>query len=154
AQELAPPSNELHHLVVAFDQSTGQTNPARAALHPIQPLALPRRIAYSGIHKTVELEPSTGGPFKSYDALTRRLAPEGTSYLTVHQETKVREAPHAIASRTPWTAVADRQVDRDLSIGELRIMTAREGERDVAGFARSSVPFRRPLRDVVQQYHA
>lgn len=153
AQELAPP-DELHHLVVAFDQSKGQTNPARAALHPIQPLALPRRIAYSGIHKTVELEPSTGGPFKDYDDLKRRLAPAGTNYLTVHQETKVREALHAIASRIPWTAVADRQVDRDLSIGELRIMTAHDGERDVAGFARSTVPFRRPLRDVVQQYNA
>ena len=33
-------------------------------------------------------------------------------------------------------------------------MTARDGERDVAGFARSTVPFRRPLRDVVQQYNA
>ena len=50
----------------------------------------------------------------------------------------------------PWTAVADRQVDRDLSIGELRIMTAHDGERDVAGFARTTVPFRRPLRDVVR----
>lgn len=154
AQELGPPEDELHHLVVAFDQSTGQTNPARAALHPIQPLALPRRIAYSGIHKTVELEPSTGGPFKDYDDLKRRLAPAGTSYLTVHQVTKVREALHAIATRIPWTAVADRQVDRDLSIGTLRIMTARDGERDVAGFARSTIPFRRPLRDVVQQYNA
>jgi len=153
-QELGPPDDHLHHLVVAFDQSTGQTNTARAALHPIQPLALPRRIAYSGIHKTVELEPSTGGPFKDYDDLKRRLAPAGTSYLTVHQEKKVREALHAIATRVPWTAVADRQVDRDLSIGDLRIMTARDGERDVAGFARSTVPFRRPLRDVVQQYNA
>ena len=81
----------------------------------------------------------------------RRRAPPTS---TVHQETKVREALHAIATRVPWTAVADRQVDRDLSIGELRIMTARDGERDVAGFARSTVPFRRPLRDVVQQYNA
>ena len=129
-------------------------NPARAALHPIQPLAIPRRIAYREIHKTVELEPASGGPFEDYDKLVRRLAPAGTSYLAVHQQTKLREALHAIASRVPWTAVADRQVDRDLRIGELRIMTARDGERDVAGFARSTVPFRRPLRDVVREYNA
>ncbi len=144
-QELGPPEGDLHHLVVAFDQSTGQMNPARAALHPIQPLAVPRRIAYREIHKTVELEPASGGPFEDYDNLVRRLAPAGTSYLAVHQQKKLREALHAIASRVPWTAVADRQVDRDLAIGELRIMTARDGERDVAGFARSTVPFRRPL---------
>ena len=73
-QELAPPEDDLHHLVVAFDQSTGQMNPARAALHPIQPLAIPRRIAYREIHKTVELEPASGGPFEDYDKLVRRLA--------------------------------------------------------------------------------
>lgn len=153
-QELAPPEDQLHHLVVAFDQSTGQLNPARAALHPIQPLAIPRRIAYREIHKTVELEPASGGPFEDYNKLVRRLAAAGTSYLAVHQQTKLREALHAIASHVPWTAVADRQVDRDLRIGEMRIMTARDGERDVAGFARSTVPFRRPLRDVVREYNA
>lgn len=153
-QDLAPPDDDLHHLVVAFDQSTGQMNPARAALHPIQPLAVPRRIAYREMHKTVELEPASGGPFEDYDNLVRRLAPAGTSYLAVHQQVKLREALHGIATRIPWTAVADRQVDRDLSIGELRIMTARDGERDVAGFARTTVPFRRPLRDVVREYNA
>ncbi len=153
-QEFGPPEDDLHHLVVAFDQSTGRMNPARAALHPIQPLAIPRRIAYREIHKTVELEPASGGPFEDYDNLVRRLAPAGTSYLAVHQQKKLREALHAIASRVPWTAVVDRQVDRDLRIGELRIMTARDGERDLAGFARSTVPFRRPLRDVVREYNA
>lgn len=153
-QELAPPDDDVHHLVVAFDQSTGQMNPARAALHPIQPLAVPRRIAYREMHKTVELEPASGGPFEDYDNLVRRLAPAGTSYLAVHQQEKLREALHAIASRIPWTAIADRQVDRDLRIGQLRIMTDRDGERDVAAFARSTVPFRRPLRDVVREYNA
>lgn len=153
-QELAPPEEEFHHLLVAFDQSTGQMNPARAALHPIQPLAVPRRIAYREIHKTVELEPASGGPFEDYDNLVRRLAPAGTSYLAVHQQAKLREALHGIASRIPWTAVADRQVDRDLSIGKMRIMTADDGERDVAAFARSTAPFRRPLRDVVREFNA
>lgn len=153
-QDIGPPEDDLHHLVVAFDQSTGTMNPARAALHPIQPLAVPRRIAYREFHKTVELEPASGGPFEDYDNLVRRIAPAGTSYLAVHQQKKLREALHGIATRVPWTAIADRQVDRDLSIGELRIMTARDGERDVAGFARSTIPFRRPLRDVVREYNA
>jgi hypothetical protein len=153
-QDLGPPEGDLHHLVVVFDQGTGQMNAARAALHPIQPLAAPRRIAYRESRKTVELEPASGGPFEDYDNLVRRLAPAGTSYLAVHQQKKLREALHAIASRVPWTAVADRQVDRDLRIGELRIMTARDGERDVAGFSRATVPFRRPLRDVVREYNA
>jgi hypothetical protein len=153
-QELGPPSDELHHLIVTFDQSQGQMNPARPALHPIQPLAVPRRIAYREIHKTVELEPASGGPFEDYDNLVRRLAPAGTSYWAVHQQGKLREALHGIASRIPWTAVADRQVDRDLRIGEVRIMTASDGERDVAAFGRSTVAFRRPLRAVVQEYNA
>ncbi|HET9732301.1 MAG TPA: DUF87 domain-containing protein [Acidimicrobiales bacterium] len=153
-QELGPPPDELHHLLVTFDQSQGQMNPARPALHPIQPLAVPRRIAYREIHKTVELEPASGGPFEDYDNLVRRLAPAGTSYWAVHQQQKLREALHGIASRIPWTAVADRQVDRDLRIGEVRIMTASDGERDVAAFGRSTVAFRRPLRAVVQEYNA
>jgi hypothetical protein len=153
-QELGPPDGDLHHLVVTFDQSKGQMNPARPALHPIQPLAVPRRIAYRELHRTVELEPASGGPFEDYDKLVRRLAPAGTSYWAVHQQAKLREALHGIASRIPWTAVADRQVDRDLHVGELRIMTDRDRERDVAGFARSTVPFRRPLRDVVREYNA
>jgi hypothetical protein len=153
-QELGPPAEDLHHLVVAFDQSPGQTNPARPALHPIQPLAMPRRIAYREFHKTVELEPASGGPFEDYHNLMRRLAPAGNSYLTVHQQGRLREALEGIASRVPWIAIADRQVDRDLRIGALRIMTARDGERDVAGFARSTVAFRRPLRDVVREYNA
>lgn len=153
-QEVGPPAQDLHHLLVTFDQSEGQMNPARPALHPIQPLAVPRRIAYRELHKTVELEPASGGPFEDYDKLVRRLGPAGTSYWAVHQQGKLREALHATAMRTPWTAVADRQVDRDLRIGDLRIMTAPDGERDVAGFARSTVAFRRPLRDVVREYNA
>jgi len=153
-QELGPPPDELHHLIVTFDQSQGQMNPARPALHPIQPLAVPRRIAYREMHKTVELEPASGGPFEDYDNLVRRLAPAGTSYWAVHQQGKLREALHGIASRIPWTAVADRQVDRDLRIGAVRIMTARDGERDVAAFGRSTIPFRKPLRDVVREYNA
>ena len=154
SQDIGPPGEDLHHLVVAFDQGAGQKNTARPALHPIQPLALPRRIAYREMRKTVELEPTSGGPFQDYHSLVQRLGPAGTSYLAVHQQTTLREALHEIAMRTPWTAVADRQVDRDLAIGGLRIMTARDGDRDVAGFSRTAAPFRRPLRDVVREYNA
>jgi Helicase HerA, central domain len=153
-QEFGPGENDLHHLVVVFDRSDSQVNPARAALHPIQPLASPRRIAYRELHKTVELEPASGGPFEDYDNLVRRLAATGNSYLAVHQQKKLREALQAISVNVPWTAIADRQVDRDLRIGQLRTMTARDGERDVVGFARSTIPFRRPLRDVVREYNA
>lgn len=153
-QEIGPPTEDLHHLVLAFDQSPGQMNPARPALHPIQPLAVPRRIAYRELHKTVELEPSSGGPFEDYDNLVRRLAPGGTSYLAVHQQGQLRESLDSLANRVPWMAIADRQVDRDLRLGALRIMTARDGERDVVSFARSTVAFRRPLRDVVREYNA
>lgn len=153
--DVGPPEDSLHHLVVIFDRSGGQPNRARPALHPIQPLALPRRIHYSQIHKTVELEPAPGGPFGSYDKLVSRLSHGGSaSYLSVHQNAQLRAALQGIASRTPWTAVADRQVDRDLALGALRIATSREGERDVAGFSRSTVAFRRPLRDVVRNYNA
>ena len=59
-----------------------------------------------------------------------------------------------MATRVPWIALADRQIDRDLRLGALRIATAREGERDVVGFSRSTAAFRRPLRDVVRNYNA
>jgi len=78
----------------------------------------------------------------------------GASYLSVHQDAQLRKALQEIASRTPWTAVADRKVDRDLAIGALRISTDHEGERDVAAFSRSTVAFRRPLGDVVRNYNA
>lgn len=153
-QELLPPGDVHHHLVVAFDRSSGETNSARPALHPIQPLAVPRRIVYRAMRKTIELEPASGGPFADYDNLVRRLGPAGTSYLSVHQRTELRTALAELAQRVPWTAVADREVDRDLDLGGTRIMTARDGERGVAAFSRSTVVFRRPLRDVVREYNA
>jgi len=122
-QELGLPPDELHHLPVTFDQSQGQMNPARPALHPIQPLAVPRRIAYREIHKTVELEPASGGPFEDYDNLVRRLAPAGTSYWAVHQQEKLREDLHGIASRIPWTAVADRPTSSEASSARRRAPT-------------------------------
>lgn len=154
-EEVGPGSDRMFHFVVIFDRSGGQRNPTRPTLHPIQPLALPRRIRYSHAHKTVELEPAPGGPFEVYDKLVAKLAPGGSvSYLAVHQSDKLREALSQLAARSPWMVVADRHVDRDLRLGALRIATTREGDRDIVGFSRSTAAFRRPLRDVVRNYNA
>lgn len=154
-REVGPPEDEAAHLLVIFARSGGQPNRARATLHPIQPLAVPRRLHYSQLYKTVELEPAPGGPFDNYDKLVSRLAQGGgASYLSVHQDAKLRQALNFVASRVAWTAITDRHVDRDLQLGALRVFTAREGERDIAGFARAAVSFRRPLREVVRNYNA
>ena len=151
---VGPPANDAFHLVVVFDRSGGRPSRARPAAHPIQPLALPRRIHYSQFYKTVELEPAPGGPFDSYDKVVGRLSKGGqASYLSVHQDQKLRSALTALAERATWTAVADRQVDRDLAIGALRVLTASEGDRDVAAFARSTASFRRALRGVATEYN-
>ena len=107
-QELGPPEDDLHHLVVAFDQSTGRLNPARTALHPIQPLAVPRRIAYRELHKTVELEPSSGGPFEDYNNLVRQTGPvwqlvprrPPASEACARRSTRSPAACHGLRSRT------------------------------------------------------
>ena len=121
----------------------------------IQPLAVPRRIHYSTVHRTVELEPASGGLFESYYKLVGRIAEGGgqAAYLAVHQRKELRENLGALAQRVAWTVVADRHVDRDLNIGALRIFTASDGERDVAAFARSTAAFRRPLREVARRYN-
>ena len=153
--ELGPGDGDPFHVAVVFDQSEGRTTRTRPALHPIQPLAVPRRIHYSTVHKTVELEPASGGLFESYHKIVERIA-EGSgkaACLTVHQQEELRTTLGALAQRTPWIVVADRHVDRDLNIGALRIFTASDRERDVAAFARSTAAFRRPLRDVVRQYN-
>ena len=144
-----------HHLVVAFDQSTGQMNPpaprCTRSSRWRSPVGSPigrstRRWSWSP-HRVVRSRTTT-----SWSGGSPR---PGTSYLAVHRSRRscARRSTRSL-SRVPWTAVADRQVDRDLRIGEMRIMTARDGERVVAGFARSTVPFRRPLRDVVREYNA
>lgn len=153
--EVGPGDDEPFHVAVVFDRSGGRATRARPAAHPIQPLAIPRRIHYSTVHQTVELEPAPGGLFESYYKVVGRIA-EGSgqaAYLAVHQKKELREALDVLAQRVAWTAVADRQVDRDLAIGALRIFTASDGERDVAAFARTTAAFRRPLREVARHYN-
>lgn len=155
SEEVGPGADEQFHIAVVFDRSRGRTTRARPATHPIQPLAVPRRIHYSAVHKTVELEPAPSGLFESYYKIVGRIA-EGSgqaSYLAVHQHEELRETLAALAQRVAWTAVADRRVDRDLDIGALRIFTATEGERDIAAFARTTAAFCRPLREVARHYN-
>ena len=153
--EIGPRDKEPFHVAVVFDRSGGRTTRTRPAAHPIQPLAVPRRIHYSTVHKTVELEPAPGGLFESYYKIVGRIA-EGSgqgAYLVVHQQKELRETLGALAQRVAWTVVADRHVDRDLNIGALRIFTASDGDRDVVAFARTTAAFRRPLREVARRYN-
>lgn len=153
--EIGPGDDEPFHIAVVFDRSSGRTTRAQPAAHPIQPLAVPRRIRYSTVHKTVELEPAPGGLFESYYKVVNRIS-EGSgqaAYFAVHQQEGLRQTLDALAQRVAWTAVADRHVDRDLAIGALRIFTASDGERDIAAFARATTTFRRPLRDVARRYN-
>ena len=155
AEEVGPRSDEPFHIAVVFDRSKGRTTRTRPAKHPIQPLAIPRRIHYSTVHKTVELEPAAGGIFESYHKIVGRIA-EGSgqaAYLAVHQQEELREKLAALAQRVSWTVVADQHVDRDLNIGALRIFTGSDGERDIAAFAQSTAAFRRPLREVARHYN-
>lgn len=149
------PADEPFHLVAVFDRSEGRTNRARPALHPIQPLAMPRRLQYSRVHETVELEPAPGGLFEAYDRVVGRVSEGGRqSYLAVHQQQALREALGKLMPDASWLAVADKHVDRDLALGALRVFTGRDGERDVAAFAASAGAFRRPLREVARGYNA
>lgn len=152
---LGPEEDESFHIAVVFDRSQGRRTRARPAAHPIQPLAVPRRIHYSTVNGTVELEPAPGGIFESYRRIVNQISEGGgqASYNAVHQHEAFRDALDALARRVAWIAVADRHVDRDLDIGALRIFTTTEGEREIAAFARSTTAFRRPLREVARQYN-
>ena len=155
ADKLGPGDDEPFHIAVVFDQSGGRTTRVRLAAHPIQPLVLPRRIYYSAIHDTVELEPAPGGLFESYYNVVRHLAAGSgrAAYFVVHQQEELRKALVALAQRVSWTVVADRHVDRDLEIGALRIFSGSDRERDIAAFARATTAFRRPLREVARLYN-
>ncbi len=155
AGAVGPRADEPFHVAVVFDRSGGRPTRARPASHSIQPLALPRRIHYSAVHKTVELEPAPGGLFESYYKVVGRIA-EGSgqaAFLAVHQEEGLRKKLEQLTQQVSWTVVADRRVDRDLSLGALRILTVVDGERDIAAFARSTATFRRPLREVARRYN-
>lgn len=142
------------HVAVAFDQTQGHRDRVQPADQPIQPLALARRMRYLPRRRTIELVPSPGGVFAAYFGVARHLSPAlSASHYTLHQDARLREQLAGAAGAAHWFVFADRNVDRDLAVGALRIYTAREGERDVVAFADAPDAFRRALKDVAGRYN-
>ena len=154
SDSLALPGSLEVHVAIVFDQSDGQSSPASAATHPIQPLAVSHKLQFRRTFGTLELVPAPGGIFASYNQMVGRAggSPQ-PSYFSIHQSEKLREAMRESAESAVWYIVADRHVDRDLEIPRLRVFTGREGERDVVAFASTTDAFRRSLRDVARQYN-
>ncbi len=71
----------------------------------------------------------------------------------MHQTDALRATVQGRGTLVPWYVVADGHVDRDLDLGALRVLTDREGTRDVVAFTRSPAAFRRSLREVLRQFN-
>jgi DNA-binding Lrp family transcriptional regulator len=150
---VAPPDDLMPHLFVAFDQSARHSATAGGQMQTIQPLANRRRLFYNLDTEKLDLEPQLGGILASYIAFANLTGGDINSYPTIHQEEELRVRMREGVKRVPWYVVADGHVDRDLDLGGLRVLTDREGTRDVAAFTRSPDAFRRSLRDVVRQFN-
>jgi hypothetical protein len=150
----SPPDGLTPHIFVAFDQTKRTSADAGAALQKIQPLANRRRLVYRISTHSLDLEPALGGILAEYSSLASlAIGKKIVSYQTMHQ-TKELETQFAESSKlVPWFVVADGHVDRDLDLGALRVLTDREGTRDVVAFTRSPAAFRRSLREVLRQYN-
>jgi hypothetical protein len=123
-------------------------------LQKIQPLANRRRLAYHIDTETLDLEPALGGILADYSSFAKlAVGPTIISYQTIHQNDELQARLRQGAADVPWYVVVDGHVDRDLDLGGLRVLTDREGTRDVAAFTRSPDAFRRSLRDVVRQFN-
>lgn len=142
------------HVLVAFDQTPADSEQLRAVEQPIQPLAIPRRLTYRVVRQTVELEPAPGGLFADYFNVTNLVsAALGPTQHALRQERVLRERLQQASEHAQWFVFCDRHIDRDLSVGTLRIYTGRQGERDVAAFANDLSPFIRALREVATHYN-
>jgi hypothetical protein len=150
---VAPPDDLMPHLFVAFDQSARHSAMAWGQMQTIQPLANRRRLFYNLDTEKLDLEPQLGGILASYISFANLTGGDINSYPTIHQEEELRVRMREGVERVPWYVVADGHVDRDLDLGGLRVLTDREGTRDVAAFTRSPDAFRRSLRDVVRQFN-
>ena len=152
--DLAPPAGLMCHIYIAVDQTKRLHANASGQPQSIQPLANRRRLAYRLSSDTLDLEPEPGGILADYSKLAQ-LAIGSTilSYALIHQAEDLRARLQEGARQAPWYVVVDGHVDRDLDIGGLRVLTARERTRDVAAFTRSNDAFRRSLRDVVRQFN-
>lgn len=152
--DLAPPAGLMPHVYVAFDQTKRNSASAGGILQKIQPLANRRRLAYHLNNDTLDLEPELGGILADYSAFARlAIGSSIVSYQTIHQNEELQKRFRQGAAHVPWYVVVDGHVDRDLDLGGLRVLTEREGTRDVAAFARTPDAFRRSLRDVVRQFN-
>jgi hypothetical protein len=148
------PESIQPHIVIAFDQSEGTANRVAPASHPIQPLAVTHKLAYRHRVKVLELTPAPGGIFAAYNHVVGIVDTAGqVSYFSMHQEDQLRQKLTQAAEQSIWYVLADRSVDRDLSIGALRVFTSHEAGRDVVAFAANTDPFRRALREVARQYN-
>lgn len=152
--ELAPPADVTPHLYVAFDQTKGHSASAGVQSQKIQPLANRRRLRYDIDSETLDLVPALGGILAEYNAFeSLAVGTSALSYAAIHQNEELQARFREGADQVPWYVVVDGHVDRDLDLGGLRVLTDREGTRDVAAFTRSPDAFRRSLRDVVRQFN-
>jgi len=151
---VGPPEGLTPHLLVAFDQTERQTADAGAALQTVQPLANRRRLVYRIATHNLDMEPALGGILAEYSSMAKlAVGTQVNSYATMHQNTNLEERFKNAAQAVPWYVIADGHVDRDLKLDALRVLTDREGTRDVVAFTRSPAAFRRSLRDVVRQFN-
>lgn len=151
---VGPPNGVTPHVFAAFDQSDRSTADAGAPLQTIQPLANRRRLVYRISTHNLDMEPALGGILAEYSSMAKlAVGTKVNSYATIHQTENLEERFKNAAQQAPWYVIADGHVDRDLQLDALRVLTDREGTRDVAGFTRSPSAFRRSLRDVVRQFN-
>jgi len=153
-EDVGPPDGLTPHLYAAFDQTDRQTADAGAPLQTIQPLANRRRLKYSINTKSLDLEPALGGILAEYSSMAMlAVGTKVNSYATIHQNKALTDRFRGAAQSVPWYVIADGHVDRDLDLNALRVLTDREGTRDVVAFTHSPSAFRRSLRDVVRQFN-
>ena len=151
---VAPPEGLTPHLYAAYDQTERYTAEAGSPLQTIQPLANRRRLVYRIKTHNLDLEPALGGILAEYSSMAKlAVGTPVNSYPTIHQTAALEAQFKAAAQTVPWYVIADGHVDRDLHLDALRVLTDREGTRDVVAFAHSPSAFRRSLRDVVRQFN-
>jgi hypothetical protein len=152
--DVGPPDDLMPHIYVAFDQTKRKSASAGGQLQKIQPLANRRRLAYKISDDTLDLVPAVGGILADYATFASLAVGSSIdSYQTIHQDDDLQSRLRAGAALVPWYVVVDGHVDRDLDLGGLRVLTDREGTRDVVAFASTPDAFRRSLRDVVRHYN-
>jgi hypothetical protein len=151
---VGPPDGLTPHVFAAFDQTDRQVADAGAPLQTIQPLANRRRLVYRIATHNLDLEPALGGILAEYSSMAKlAVGTQVNSYATMHQNANLEARFKDAAQMVPWYVIADSHVDRDLQVDALRVLTDREGTRDVVAFTRSPAAFRRSLRDVVRQFN-